>query len=358
MIKLTLIHHRNADCIFFIGDYRACIDIIRRTNGILYSKTYRAYYIPKAIDNVSELRSTLEKSTTVEVGAGIEDIADLVPSAYRETLERLRYSPHTISNYVSHFGQFLRFILPERLPNISDDSIRRYMNHLIHEKNASNSAQNMAINSIKFYQEKICGQDRKIYYLERPRREHKLPTVLSESEVASLLSRITNLKHQLIVIMLYSSGLRISELLNLTLADVDGTRGIVIIRGGKGNKDRITLLSKKAISKLERYIQTYHPKHFVFEGPHGKRYSARSVDKIIKRAAARAEVTKNVSAHTFRHSFATHLLEHGTDLLYIQTLLGHESSRTTERYTHITKKGLENIISPFDFIENEGNLEE
>lgn len=357
MIRLKLIRHRNTDCIFFLGEYKSVIHIIRQVVGATYSKTHSAYYVRKGAADIQGIVSKLQEVTKVVLDENLSSNEKLVPPIYQETLERLRYSPNTVTNYVSHFEQFLKFMLPEKLPTISDDSVRRYLNHLIHAKGASVSAQNMAINAIKFYQEKIKGEDRKIYYLERPRREHKLPTVLSETEVGNLLNEIKNPKHRLIVIMLYSAGLRISELLNLTLADVDAKRRLIIVRGGKGNKDRITLLSRKALIQLESYIQAYQPSHFIFEGQQSEQYSARSVAKIIKRAALAAGILKNVSAHTLRHSFATHLLEHGTDLRYIQTLLGHESSRTTERYTHITKKGLENITSPFDFMENDGNLD-
>jgi site-specific recombinase XerD len=149
---------------------------------------------------------------------------------------------------------------------------------------------------------------------------------------------------------MYSSGLRIGEVLKLTLTDLDLGRRIIHVRNGKGKKDRITILSMKLMAELRTYIERYSPAEFIFESPGGGPYSQRSVNKLVKRSAKIAGINKAISAHTLRHTFATHLLEQGTDLRYIQALLGHESSRTTERYTHVTRKGFEQLTSPLDRI--------
>ena len=151
--------------------------------------------------------------------------------------------------------------------------------------------------------------------------------------------------------MLYGAGLRRSELLNLKPGDIDADRKMVHVRGGKGRKDRVTLFSVRAYGCIQEYLELIKPKEWLFEGPDGAQYSASSLNAIIKRSAARAGITKKVSAHTLRHSFATHLLEHGADLRYIQSLVGHESSKTTERYTQVTRKGFEGLVSPLDRIE-------
>lgn len=172
--------------------------------------------------------------------------------------------------------------------------------------------------------------------------------VLSEDEIKALLYATKNIKHRCLMFMLYSSGLRMSELLKLKWSDIDPDRNVVYLRGAKGNKDRITVLSKIAYEYLRHYVDLYQPATWLFEGPNKGKYSQGSVNKIIYKCSALAGIKKHVSAHTLRHSFATHLLEHGTDLRYIQALLGHESSRTTERYTHVTKRGFERLISPLD----------
>jgi integrase/recombinase XerD len=227
------------------------------------------------------------------------------------------------------------------------------MLYLVNDRKASLSSQNQAINAIKFYLEKVMRQPRTCYYIDRPREEDKLPVVMSEQEIRLLFHHTINLKHKCLLYILYSAGLRISEVLHLKPTDIDADRSLIYIRGAKHNKDRITLLSKVAYQVTRQYLDVYKPQMWLFEGTGNRPYSQRSVNAIIKRNAAKAGITKNVSAHTLRHSFATHLLEQGTDLRYIQNLLGHESSRTTERYTHITNKGLNRITSPLDRLWNE-----
>jgi site-specific recombinase XerD len=174
---------------------------------------------------------------------------------------------------------------------------------------------------------------------------------LSKEEVSLLIKTIDNIKHKSIIMLAYSGGLRLSELLNLRLNDIDYNRGVIRINAGKGKKDRITLLSKNFLLVLQEYLQIYQPKEYLFEGANGGKYSAASVQKTMRRAVAKAGIKKNATLHSLRHSFATHLLEQGTDLRYIQQLLGHESIKTTEIYTHITNKGLDKIENPLDKIE-------
>ena len=192
------------------------------------------------------------------------------------------------------------------------------------------------------------GESRKFYYLDRPKRDKVLPEVLTKDEVQLMISTTSNLKHKCIIMLIYSAGLRVSEALNLKVTDIDGKRQMIIIRKGKGKKDRNSLLSKKILLYLREYYILHKPKDYLFEGAYGGTYSATSVLKIVKRAAKQAGIKKKVTTHTLRHSFATHLLEQGTNLRYIQSLLGHESSKTTEIYTHITSKGLDNVLNPMD----------
>ncbi len=223
-----------------------------------------------------------------------------------------------------------------------------YVRYLVMERKVSSSYQNQAINAIKFYYERVLGGHRKIYMVERPRREKALPEVLSEQEVLLLFNQVENIKHKVILMLLYSSGLRLSELLNLKIKDIDSKRMQVRIEQSKGKKDRYTLLSKKLLPILRQYFKEYQPKEWLFEGIKGNQYSAESVQSIVREACKKAGIKKKVSSHTLRHSFATHLLENGTDLRYIQSLLGHSSSKTTEVYTHITTKGFDQIKNPLD----------
>ncbi|MFN8576740.1 MAG: site-specific tyrosine recombinase/integron integrase [Candidatus Sericytochromatia bacterium] len=272
---------------------------------------------------------------------------------YSRKLTIKRYSFNTMKTYKSMFLNFVQFFKSKNknIDSLTHKDIQDYHLFLLKEKNISESYQNQSINSIKFYYENVKGLKREFYKLERPRKSYKLPNVISQKDILSIFDNIENLKHKSILYTIYSGGLRISELVNLKVSDIDSNRNLIMIRDAKGKKDRVTLLSKNLLNILRKYYLEYKPKEYLFESPDNNRYSVRSIDKILKKAVFKSNIKKKVTVHTLRHSFATHLLEQGTDLRYIQNLLGHNSSKTTEIYTHITKKGLESIISPLDNLE-------
>jgi integrase/recombinase XerD len=359
MITLEPLIHRDHLCIAI--RYGAAYDFIRAFNGVAYSMTHQCYYVVHTEERLNDLLTGITRFVPCEPG-GWDEVSDGprrkvflkslvdVPKAYSEELTKLGYSKATQQNYVAQFSAFLNWLHPKTHTDYTYDDVHRYLLYLIEKRKASLSLQNQAINAIKFYNERVNKQERVTYYIERPRRAMKLPLVLSEEEVAALIQETTNTKHRFIIILLYSSGLRISELLALRKTDIDIRRQVVHVHGGKGGKDRITVLAKAAVQTLAEYFSEYTPSEYLLEGPDGKAYSSRSVNHMLKRSALRAGIEKNISAHTLRHSFATHLLENGTDLRYIQSLLGHESSRTTERYAHVTSTGFRRIISPLDHI--------
>lgn len=269
------------------------------------------------------------------------------PESYLLKLELKRYANNTVKTYVSCFEAFInhyRHIEPE---HINENDIRAYLQKLIQE-GSSNSYINQAINAIKFYYEVVMEMPNRFYGMERPRKEEKLPKVLSKEEVISIIAHTNNIKHRCVVSLLYSAGLRRNELLNLIPEDIDGKRMLIKVRGGKGNKDRFTILSITLLKELRDYYKLWKPRTYLFEGPMCARYSAESVAKIVRQAAAKAKIKKKVSPHMLRHSFATHLLESGTDLRYIQVLLGHKSSKTTEIYTHVATNIFFKIKNPLD----------
>ncbi len=267
---------------------------------------------------------------------------------YKDLLIQKRYSQNTQDIYCSYFNDFCIYFRKEKLENITTTQINLYITYLIKSKNISISQQNQRINAIKFYYEKVLGREKQYYELHRPKKEHKLPKVLSKNEVKRIFDVTINLKHKCILMLIYSAGLRRSELLNLTLTNIDSKRMVITINGAKGKKDRISLLSDNLLQLLRQYYKEYRPKKYLFEGQNGGKYSPTSVANILKKAAQKAGIRKNVTPHMLRHSFATHLLEQGTDLRYIQELLGHENSKTTEIYTHVSKKAIDKIINPID----------
>jgi len=273
---------------------------------------------------------------------------DKILKEYKNLLVQKRYSDNTIGMYCNYFGDFCKYFIGQDLKEITTAEINNYILNLIELKNISISQQNQRINAIKFYYEKVLGREKQYYELHRPKKEHKLPKVLSKKEVKRIFDVTKNLKHKCILMLIYSAGLRRSELLNLMPDDIDSERMVIHINGAKGKKDRISLLSDNLLQLLRQYYKEYRPKKYLFEGQNGGRYSASSVANILKKAAIKAGIRKNVTPHMLRHSFATHLLEQGTDLRYIQELWGHDSSKTTEIYTHVSKKAIDKIINPMD----------
>ena len=271
----------------------------------------------------------------------------LCPEAYLLKLELKRYANSTVKTYVTFFEMFINYHYDKELQEIDEADVRTFLQFII-QKKYSNSYVNQAINAIKFYYEAVLGMPNRFYEIERPRTESKLPTVISKEDILSIIENTNNIKHRCIVQLLYGSGLRRSELLNLKLDDIDSKRMLIRVKGSKGNKDRLTLLSKTALNDLRRYYTKYEPKMFLFEGKNGNKYSGVSVLKIVKTAAERAGIKVRVTPHVLRHSFATHLLESGTDLRQIQVLLGHGSTKTTEIYTHVATNTFESIKNPLD----------
>ena len=275
---------------------------------------------------------------------------------YSDQLILKRYSKNTIVVYKEQIVRFFKYYSQKNPIELTDEDVKEYMLFLLNEKKISFSLQKQVISAIKFYFEKILRRETKKYYFEMPRSEkRKLPIVLSKREVKIFFSKINDQKKLAIFKTIYSSGLRLSELINLRISDIDSERMLINIRGGKGMKDRLTILSEDLLTILRPYFSKYKPKTWLFETSPNRQYSARAIQKMFHETFIRTGINKKATVHTLRHSFATHLLENGQDIRKIQRLLGHKNLKTTEIYTHITAKGLQEIKSPFDSlnIENE-----
>jgi site-specific recombinase XerD len=270
------------------------------------------------------------------------------PEEFYLKLETRKYASTTARIYITHFEKFFNYYKHVDNPMCLDErDIQTYIGFLVQRKN-SNSYINQSINAIKFYYEVVMEMPNRFYAIDRPIKEEKLPIVLDKQSIMDMIASSNNIKHKCIISLLYSSGLRKSELINLKIEDVDSKRMVLNVKQGKGRKDRNTLLSGRLLIDLRKYFSEYLPNEYLFEGPYGGRYSPSSVAKIVSRAARQAHIKKRVTPHMLRHSFATHLLENGTDLRSIQVLLGHSSLKTTEIYTHIAVTGLADIKNPLD----------
>jgi integrase/recombinase XerD len=269
--------------------------------------------------------------------------------AFKNYMNYRRYSENTIKTYSDALEVFFRFFQNKKLESLTIEDIIHFNNDYILRKNLSSSYQNQVINAVKLFYRNRFNKTMEVDFIQRPRREKRLPNVLSKEEVKSILEAPTNLKHRAMLSLIYACGLRRSELLNLTLSDILSNRNLLFIRQSKGKKDRVVPISNRLIDILREYYKAFKPKAWLFEGqfPNTK-YSEKSLENVLKQSLTKTKISKKVSLHWLRHSYATHLLENGTDLRYIQELLGHSSSRTTEIYTHVSTLNLQQIRSPFD----------
>ncbi len=266
---------------------------------------------------------------------------------FEQYLNHKRYSESTIKTYCGSVRQFLLSV-NKPIDQITNKDLISY-NSYLKRKGFSHSIQNQVASGLKLFFSRIHNKEFNTERIERPRAERKLPNVLSKEEVGTLLSSIKNLKHKAMLSLIYACGLRRSELLELKPNDIDSRRGVVIIRQAKGRKDRMVPLPNKILHLLREYYKAYRPSKWLFEGQiKGAQYSPTSLSKILKNGLEAAGIKKPVSLHWLRHSFATHLLEKGTDVRIIQELLGHKSSKTTEIYTHVSIASIQRVKSPFD----------
>lgn len=273
---------------------------------------------------------------------------DRVLAAAEAELRLRGYSARTRKAYLKHIRMFFRRLdgSPE---DLDEGSVRTFLLHRIRHDGVSRAYHDQAVSALRFLYRHVLGRPRVADRIPRPRSERKLPTVLSRGEVERLIEAIDNPKHTALVMITYSAGLRVGEVLRLRVADIDTERRAIFVRGAKGRKDRYTLLSDRALEAIRAYRRTMPTGPWLFPGARpGRHLTARSAQKIVVRACERAGIRKRVTPHTLRHSFATHLLEAGVDLRYIQELLGHASSRTTQVYTHVGRREIGRIRSPLD----------
>lgn len=263
-------------------------------------------------------------------------------------LDENRYSPRTCESYLAMLEFFFRYFSPVEPDEITEDDISKFLYDFVIRLGYSSTYQNQMVSAIKIYYT-IAGKGKvDVDFLERPRRRRSLPKVFSKEEVSSILNSSGNLKHKLLLWMIYSCGLRRSEVTNIRLKDLDRERNILHVREGKGMVDRFVPVPDKVWVKVDEYRSAYKPRDYLFEGQTGGRYSSESVYRVFKEALVRAGIKKDVGVHSLRHSYATHLHENGLDIRYIQELLGHKSTRTTEIYTHVSRRNLIAVRSPID----------
>lgn len=375
-VRLEHLVHATEHCIAIAFPYNTELIAAAKKAEAKWSKTQKRWYTPNTpehlrtifqvfkglawVDTTALFNKPASGSTaTGKAPAQQAKPAQAAPNAEQQEalaamqrkLEIARYSPRTIDAYLNATKHlFLHF--PTKPPgDIRTEDIEAYQHHLATVRKVSNSHLNQVVNAVRYYYMNVVGDAKRVTFIERPRKETKLPLVLSKSEVAAVLKAPDNLKHRTMLSLAYSAGLRVSEVIALRPEDLLFDQGLIRVRQAKGNKDRTTLLGSSIAELLQKYMAAYQPSGFLFAGQNGGMYSARSLQLVMQAALAKAGIQKPASMHTLRHSFATHLLEQGTDLRYIQTLLGHASSKTTEVYTHVSSRYLQGIVNPLDALD-------
>lgn len=328
--------------VFFDKDAQL-IRRIKQLEGSKWSQTKKYWHLPDNQENRDRFKIiTAEKKEP-------NPFILLEISKFSYWLKSKRYSENTVKTYTEALKSFLVFFEIKSPLEITNDDVVLYNNDYILKNKLSASYQNQIVNAIKLYFRTIQNKTLDIDQVHRPKNAKTLPNVLSKDEVKLILDAHHNLKHRMMLSLIYSCGLRCGELLALKPINIDSKRNIVLIKNAKGKKDRIVPLSLKILEMLREYYKLYKPQLFLFEGQvKGQAYDSRSLQQVLKQAVVKAGIKKAVTLHWLRHSYATHLLESGTDLRYIQELLGHSSSKTTEIYTHVSTKSLQQIKSPFD----------
>ncbi len=316
---------------------------IKKLEGSRWSQSLCVWHLPDTEENRIKFKLPLAAATLPSE----EGIAALIQ--FKNYLRSKRYSESTLTTYSEALKSFLLFYREKPVAEITNEDVIIYNNEYILKNNLSASYQNQIVNAIKLYFKTIRETKIDIEKIHRPKRAKLLPNVLSKEEVKAILEAHSNIKHKMMLSLIYSCGLRCGELLALKPVHIDSKRNIVLLKNSKGKKDRIAPLSPKILEMLREYYKVFKPKHYLFEGQtSGESYSEKSLQSVLKQALQKAKITKPATLHWLRHSYATHLLESGTDLRYIQELLGHNSSKTTEIYTHVSTKSIQQIKSPFD----------
>ncbi len=356
-ITLSSKKHKGVVCILISFSYDSeIIKTLKKSTSALWSNSNKAWYLPFTSENKARLLKVLNRFKIINNIK--ETLLDLnveqkkLLNGYYLFLKGKRYSKNTIKTYTYFITQFVIFYTDVDLKQLNNIHVRKFIETVFLKRNYSISTQRQFISAVKLftqYYPETCIQNLE---LTRPKKSKKLPIVLSKKEVISIIRVTKNLKHRAIITLLYAAGLRISEILELKLSDINIERRQIRIVNGKGRRDRYVILAESFIPLLLNYYNTYRPKHFFVENLKGTKYSASSVRKFILRSCKAAKINKPVTPHTFRHSFATHLLENGVNLRHIQELLGHSRPETTMIYTHVSQKSLLNITSPLDQLIN------
>ena len=384
-VELKPLYHRKQESIAIIFKHDTGINnIIKKIPGIKWSVSNKCWYMPytkqsyqvlqESLKNIATINSTalLNKhlnqqlqTNTAKTGNKLtllkiyEENAHVLPRL-QQHLQLKGYSNSTIKTYLNEVSQLLYTLKNVAADTLPTQRIKDYLQYCHTTLQLSESTLHSRMNALKFYYEQVLHKEKFFWEIPRPKKPLQLPKVLNEDELGKLFNALENKKHKAMLFTAYSAGLRVSEIAALEIKHIDSGRMQIFIAKAKGKKDRYVALSPVLLDILRDYIKTYKPtpKKYLFESEQTKdAYPTRTIQQIFSNAKYKAGIQKEIGIHSLRHSFATHLLEKGTDIKYIKDLLGHFDIKTTERYTHVSKKALVNIISPLDDLFRKGKID-
>lgn len=341
--------HRGKNVIYIDFSYNIDLKkaLKKRFPSARWSKSIQKWYLPD-LPSVREILGLQKKNSSEKYLSKIHPVNKNAFISFQDQLLLKAYSPNTIKMYCGEFFHLLRILGKYKVDDLSSGRLKDYFLYCVKKEKMKEQKMNGKINAIKFYFEQVLHQPRMFFDIPRPKKPQTLPKMLSISEVKKLFLQVDNPKHLLVLKLCYGMGLRVSEVVNLKIEDIDSSRMQVAIVGAKGKKSRIVNLPESVLELLREYYKKYMPKVYLFEGAYGAAYSKSSVQHIFRKAIEKAKINKRIGVHGLRHSYATHLLESGADIRFIQELLGHHSIKTTQIYTHVSTASKKNIKSPLD----------
>ncbi|WP_299064305.1 site-specific integrase [uncultured Polaribacter sp.] len=350
--------HRNDEQLLVRFTYNSkLVALLKTVKGTYWSKSLTSWYLKNTPENLKAITTLFNGVTDVDSSKitknqlfkrDLTEPQKTLLNNFYLFLKGKRYSKSTIQTYTFFVADFVNFHTKTPLEELTNRDVELFIETVFIERDYSISSQRQFISALKVFI--IFCPHTKIndLVLERPKKSRKLPSVLSQEEVLKIIRCTQNLKHRAILALIYSCGLRISELINLELSNFHIERKQLIVKNGKGRKDRYVSLAESFLPLLSNYYYSYNPKVYFVEGQNGGKYSTESIRQFLKRSCLRAGIRRTVTPHTLRHSYATHLLENGVDIRYIQSLLGHTRPETTMIYTHVRRKDLMEIQNPLD----------
>ncbi|WP_339835560.1 tyrosine-type recombinase/integrase [uncultured Flavobacterium sp.] len=316
--------------------------------GHKYSKTHKCWYVPDVLFYREKFGISPEKEMSSFLASKISEFHQNQIKKTKATIQIKGYSENTIRNYCSELIQFFIYIQPREATELKTEDLKNYVWYCITKLKLTENTIHSRVNALKFYYEKVLNYEKFAIEIPRPKKHLKLPKGFNIEEIKRILAATPNLKHNTILKLIYGMGLRVSEIINLKINDIDSIEMRVFIERAKGKKDRYVNLPESVLEQLRSYYIAYKPKEYLFEGQYGGQYTTRSVQQFFRKSLDKANITKKQGVHSLRHSYATHLLENGTDIRFIQELLGHSNIKTTLLYTQVTDLSLRKIISPLD----------